>query len=132
MLRLPRRPARIVKLAGTIAQGVRTEVSRASVSVTIGKPVALDHGEPGVPLRRAPESCYENRVFRPAWLDRRQRAGSVPAWAYATLRAGKAPSRMRGTALRADPGGDRDDERYGTRRRDRTMHCHQESLADGR
>src|SRR5262245_11517021 len=69
MMRLPLRPACIDKLAGTIAQRVRKEVSRASVSVTIGKPVALAHGEPGVPLRRAPESCYENRGFRPAWLD---------------------------------------------------------------
>jgi hypothetical protein len=63
------RPARIEKLAGTSTQRVLTEVCRASVSVTIRKPVALDHGEPDVPRRRAPESCYENRVFRPAWID---------------------------------------------------------------
>jgi hypothetical protein len=56
MMRLPLRPARIEQLAGTIAQRVLKEICLAWVSVTIRKPVVLDHREPGVPMRREPES----------------------------------------------------------------------------
>src|SRR5262249_25093013 len=42
--------------------------------------------QPGVPMRHAHESGYENRVFRPAWIDRRQRAGSVPTFAAQFIR----------------------------------------------
>jgi hypothetical protein len=55
MLRLPRRPARIDKLAGPITQRVLEEVCLAWVSAILRKPVALDNGEPGVPRRREQE-----------------------------------------------------------------------------
>ena len=52
----PLRHARIEKLAGTIAQRVPEDVRITRVSVTIRKPAALDHGEPGVTMWREQES----------------------------------------------------------------------------
>ena len=55
-IRHPLRHVLIEKLAGTIAQRVPEDVCITRVSVTIRKPVALDHGEPGVTIRREQES----------------------------------------------------------------------------
>ena len=52
----PLRHALIEKLAGTIAQRVPEDVRITRVSVTIRKPAALDHGEPGVTIWREQES----------------------------------------------------------------------------
>src|SRR4030095_12496780 len=56
MMRLPRRPARLDKLAGPLTQSVLGGGWPAWGSALLRKPVALDHGEPGVPLRREQES----------------------------------------------------------------------------
>ena len=55
-VRHPLRHALIEKLAGTIAQRVPEDGRLTRVSVTIRKPAALDHGEPGVTLWRDQES----------------------------------------------------------------------------
>jgi dihydroneopterin aldolase len=56
MVRLPLRHALIEKLAGTIAQRVLEDGCIPWVSVTTGKPVTLENGEPGVTIRREQES----------------------------------------------------------------------------